>query len=116
MLDYSDVDMTWIDEFNYFSIHVVTHGIEEYKRVPRGITFDIVLLPVSWTRSFSYLTMSSCVISWSNTVLYFMETKGAEIFLYFLLTTTCVANVFLLKNVSMRILTMLSTQLRFSVT
>jgi len=47
MMEYQDVDMSWIDEFTDFSIHAVKHGIDKYKKNKTGKTPEMVLLPMT---------------------------------------------------------------------
>jgi hypothetical protein len=36
MMEYKDVDMSWIDQFTDFSIRAVEHGIDKYKKSKTG--------------------------------------------------------------------------------
>jgi hypothetical protein len=47
MMEYKDVDMSWIDQFTDFSIRAVEHGIDKYKKSKTGKTMEMVLLPVT---------------------------------------------------------------------
>ena len=47
MMEYKDVDMSWIDEFTDFLICAVEHGIEKYRKSKTGKTLEMVLLPVT---------------------------------------------------------------------
>ena len=47
MMEYKDVDMSWIDQFTDFSIRAVEHGIDKYKKSKTGKTLEMVLLPVT---------------------------------------------------------------------
>jgi hypothetical protein len=47
MMEYKDMDMSWIDQFTDFLIHAVKHGIDKYKKSKMGKTLKMVLLPVT---------------------------------------------------------------------
>jgi len=47
MIEYKDVDMSWINEFTDFLIHVVKHSIDKYKKRKTGKTLEMMLLPVT---------------------------------------------------------------------
>jgi hypothetical protein len=47
MIEYKDVDMSWIDEITDFSICAVEHGIDKYKKSKTGKTLEMLLLPVT---------------------------------------------------------------------
>ena len=47
MMEYKDVDMSWVDDFTDFLIRAVEHGIDKYKKIKTGKTLEMVLLPVT---------------------------------------------------------------------
>jgi hypothetical protein len=46
-IEYKDVDMSWINKVTDFSIRIVEHGIDKYKKSKTGKTFEMMLLPVT---------------------------------------------------------------------
>jgi hypothetical protein len=103
MMEYKDVDMSWIDQFTDFSIRAVEHGIDKYKKSKTGKTMEMVLLPVTLFNDDDEVSIEDQVrfifedvlrrvfrkykvggISRGKMLLDFLETKSSENFLNFL--------------------------------
>jgi hypothetical protein len=103
MMEYNDMDMSWIDQFADFLIRVVEHGIDKYKKSKTGKTLEMVLLPVTLCNDDDKVNIKDQVhfifedvlrmvfckykvgrISRGKKLLDFFETKSLENFLNFL--------------------------------
>ena len=103
MMEYKDVDMSWIDEFMDFLICAVEHGIDKYKKSKTGKTSEMVLLPVTLLNDDDEVSIEDQVhfifedvlkrvfckhkvggISRGKLLFDFLETKNQENFLKFL--------------------------------
>jgi len=69
MIEYKDVDMSWVNEFSDFLICVVIHGIEKYKKSKTGKTLEMMLLPMTLFKDDDEVTIEDQVCFISEDVL-----------------------------------------------